>query len=169
MTEKEMNQLRENYNFWKNISRGFVEDETGDRIIHINGRDIVGYWVYGYALPIEDDMYIYGGRTVDDINKPVKKHKIVFDSHHRCTGLLCETEDGKFKPIFMYDVVIAKNRIKTMVNLTVFWDATKCGWYLCNFEEEFRDSIQMTASMKYKVTGTVFDKNSLAVLTACEN
>ena len=161
MTEKEMNQLRENYKFWRNISRGFVEDEAGDKTIHLNGRNIVGYWVYGYALPIDNDMYIYGGKTIDEINKPIAKHKIVFDSHCRCTGFLCETEQGSWKPIFMYDIVVVKNKVKTMVNQTVFWHAVKCGWYLCNFDEDSpRDNVQMTAYLKYRVVGTVFDKNN---------
>lgn len=161
MTEIEFNRLRENYKFWRNISRGFVEDQSGDKIIHINGQDIPGYWVYGYALPINNDMYIYGGRTIDEINKPITPHKIVFDSHTRCTGFLYETDDGAYKPIFMYDIVIVKNRMRTMANQTVFWHAVKCGWYLSNFDEPNpRDDIQMTAYLKYRVVGTVFDKKA---------
>ena len=150
--------LHDNYVFWKNITRGFVEDETGDKTIHVNGRDVTGYWVYGYIIPINEEWYIYGGRTVNDINNPVNKYPIISDTQCKCTGFLTETETG-WKPVFMYDIVCIKNKMRTIVNQTVFWDAVECGWYLCDFDNyKMGESTQMTARLNIKVTGTVFDK-----------
>ncbi len=157
-TEEDFVQMRENYVFWRNIARGFVEDNTGDKTIHVNGRDIVGYWVYGYAMPIDETMYIFGGKTIDDINNPVDKHLIVFDTLTRCTGFLAPTSDGKYKPIFQYDVVTVKNNFRTTVNQTVYWDAVECAWHLTNFDEQHQTHQPMTARYEYRVTGTTFDK-----------
>lgn len=156
-TEDDYVRLREDYVFWRNIARGFVEDETGDKTIHVNGRDIIGYWVYGYPMPINETMYIFGGRTVDDINAPVNKYLIVFDTLTRCTGFLTPTKTG-VKPIFQYDVVTVKNKFKTSFNMTVYWDAVECAWHLTNFDDEYRANQPMTARHEYIVTGTTFDK-----------
>ena len=157
-TEEDFIKMREDYVFWRNISRGFVESSDGDKAIHVNGRDIIGYWVYGYALPIDGEMYIFGGKSVDDINNPTNKHLIVFDTLTRCTGLLCQTDEGKFKPIFQYDVVTVKNRYTVHVNQTVYWDAVECAWHLTNFDSKLGEHQPMTARQIYTVTGTTFDK-----------
>jgi hypothetical protein len=157
-TEEKCIQLRDDYVFWRNIARGFVEDESGDKTIHLNGRDMVGYWVYGYPIPAnENDMYIYGGKTIDDINNPKNKYLVVFDSLTRCTGYLTPTKTGH-KPIFQYDVVTLKTKFKTTFNLTVYWDAVECAWHLTNFDDQYQTHQPMTARNEYIVTGTTFDK-----------